>query len=107
MATQLQGTVSPSSADTRPAASAVSGTRVNVDSSMIATGWLKSSVARPRGSRASAWTPSDSRYVYFAFRDVQDLLISETGELNLLSLFSMAAAGNLPPASGREHMTLG
>ncbi len=51
--------------------------------------------------------PPDSRFVYFATKDVYDLLISETEEVNLLLLFNMAAAGNLPPASAHEHITLG
>ena len=32
---------------------------------------------------------------------------SAAGELNLLLLFNMIAAGNLPPASGREYVPLG
>jgi hypothetical protein len=51
--------------------------------------------------------PSDSRFVYFAMQDVYDLLISEADELNLLLLFNMVAAGNLPPASAHEHVSLG
>ena len=69
-------------------------------------GWEWRMVSLPKFSGYGV-VPADSRYVYFASKDVYDLLISETDELNLLSLFDMAAAGNLPPASGNEHMTLG
>jgi hypothetical protein len=51
--------------------------------------------------------PADSRFVYFAMKDVLDLLASETEELNLLLLFNMVAAGNVPPASGHEYVSLG
>ena len=51
--------------------------------------------------------PPDSRFVYFPIKDVSDLLVSETEEVNLLLLFNMAAAGNLPPASDHEHVMLG
>ena len=69
-------------------------------------GWEWRMVSLPKFSGYGV-VPADSRYVYFAFKDVYDWLVSETDELNLLSLFDTAAAGNLPPASAREHMTLG
>lgn len=69
-------------------------------------GWEWRLVSLP-GFEGYGVVPSDSRYVYFAIKDIYDLLISETDELNLLLLFNMVAAGNLPPASGHEHVSLG
>lgn len=69
-------------------------------------GWEWRLVSLP-GFESYGVVPSDSRYVYFAIKDIYDLLISETDELNLLLLFNMVAAGNLPPASGHEHVSLG
>jgi hypothetical protein len=69
-------------------------------------GWEWRLVSLPRFGSYGV-VPSDSRFVYFPIKDVHDLLTSQTEELNLLSLFDMAAAGNLPPASEREHVTLG
>lgn len=51
--------------------------------------------------------PADGSFVYFAMQDVYELLTSETGELNLLLLFNMVAAGDVPPASAHEYVSLG
>jgi hypothetical protein len=51
--------------------------------------------------------PADRRYVYFAINDVYELLASETQELNLLLLFNMVAADDMPPASAHEYVSLG
>jgi hypothetical protein len=51
--------------------------------------------------------PGDSRFVYFAMQDVYDLLVGEAGELNLFLMFNMVAAGNVPPASPHEYVSLG
>jgi hypothetical protein len=51
--------------------------------------------------------PADSRFVYFAMQDVYELLVSETEELNLLLIFNMVAAGDVPPASSHEYLSLG
>lgn len=51
--------------------------------------------------------PPDRSFVYFAMQDVYELLVSDTAELNLLLLFNMAAAGDLPPASSREYVSFG
>jgi hypothetical protein len=51
--------------------------------------------------------PADSRFVYFAVKDVYELLVSKMDELNLLLLFNMVAAGEVPPASSHEYLSLG
>jgi hypothetical protein len=51
--------------------------------------------------------PAGGRFVYFAMHDVHELLVSQTAELNLRLLFNLVAAGDLPPASDREYVSLG
>jgi hypothetical protein len=51
--------------------------------------------------------PPDRSFVYFAMNDVYQLLSDETAELNLLLLFNMVAAGEMPPASSHEYVSLG
>lgn len=69
-------------------------------------GWHWSQVSLRR-IESFGVVPPDSRYVYFPVAAVYDLLTGETEDVNLLSLFTMAAAGDLPPASGNEHLRLG
>lgn len=51
--------------------------------------------------------PADSRFVYFAMQDIYNLLVRDTDELNLLLMFNMVAAGDVPPASDHEYVSLG
>jgi hypothetical protein len=51
-------------------------------------------------------TPADRRFVYFPVKDPHDLLFSKGGELNVLLLFNMVAAGNVPPASRQQYVPL-
>ena len=53
-----------------------------------------------------AVVPADRRFVYFPVQDIRHLL-REAGELNLLLLFNMVAAGSVPPASDRDYLPLG
>jgi hypothetical protein len=69
-------------------------------------GWEWRLVSLP-GFEGYGVVPPDRRFVYFPMQDVYDLLISESDELNLLLLFNMVAAGNVPPASAHEYMSLG
>jgi len=51
--------------------------------------------------------PADRRFAYFPMRDLHDLLRRKASELNVLLLFNMVAAGNVPPASPHEYVRLG
>jgi hypothetical protein len=51
--------------------------------------------------------PADRRFVYFPMQDIHDLLTSEADELNLLLLFSMVSAGDVPPAAPHDYLPLG